>query len=675
MSEGRKTKKQSKKAMSGKADFSIRFKLNFAFLGVIFLTLIILGGSVFVNVFGSMEDKLLVTSSQAIHETGRYVDEYMKNFEEKVRLAAKSDEILNGTSKTKEDVYPYLEKLLDNNSAILFAYLGTADKAMIMKPDAELPAGFDPTGRPWYQDAISNGDFAWTAPYQDASTGEWVITAAIPVEKNGKVTGVFGIDLALVDLGETLGQIKIATYGYPVLVTNDAITMTHPSADLIGVELPVPTLNEAVKKGDTTPTKYSWNGSSKYAVYSRLENVDWTVLAALDRKEVTDDTNKFLFLLLGVGVITIAIAFVVSFLFSRSISNNIKILMEGLRKIKDGDLTTRIHVKTRDEIGLVEKDLNETVEKLNQMMHQIQKISVDMTESSQSLAATAEETSASADEVAKTVEDIANGASNQAKDAEEGVVIAKSLSEKFSDLSEKSHSMIISAKDVMEANIQGVSAIASLKEKTAKNDEANNRIEKVIGELDNKTQSIETILNSISAIAVQTNLLALNASIEAARAGEHGRGFAVVAEEIRQLAEQSSKASEEVRVIVTNIQGDSTRTVSSMQEMKTISIEQSQAVNEVNKQFELISGSIDAISREIDAISQYVDVLDSDKEAIVASIENISAVSEETAAAAEEVSASMDQQTIAVEEVAKAAERMNEISVVLNTEVSKFKVD
>ncbi|MCK8061402.1 MULTISPECIES: methyl-accepting chemotaxis protein [unclassified Fusibacter] len=670
-----KAKKTSKKALSGKADFSIRFKMNLAFLGVITLTLIILGGSVFVNVFGSMEDKLLVTSSQAIHETGRYIDEYMKNFEEKVKLAAKSDAILNGSSKTQNDVYPVLERLLENNNAIMFAYLGTSDKAMIMKPDAELPDGFDPTGRPWYTDAVSKGDFAWTDPYEDASTGEWVVTAAIPVMKNGRVTGVFGIDLSLVGLAEELGQIQIATYGYPVLVTNNGITMTHPNKELIGVEMPVKELLDAVVTGDTTAKKYKYGGKNKYGIFTRLNNVEWTVLAALDRSEVTDDTNKFLMTMVFVGFVTIAIAFVVSFLFSRSISNNIKVLMEGLRRIKDGDLTTRIRVKTRDEIGLVEKDLNETVEKLSEMMHQIQSISVDMTESSQSLAATAEETSASADEVAKTVEDIAKGASNQAQDAEGGVIIAKSLSDKFNELSEKSHSMISTAKDVMEANVEGVKAIVLLKEKTEKNDEANNRIEQVIRELDNKAQSIEAILNSISAIAVQTNLLALNASIEAARAGEHGRGFAVVAEEIRQLAEQSSKAAEEVREIVTNIQSDSTKTVTSMQDMKTISIEQSQAVVEVNKQFSLITESIDAISREINAISNYVDVLDDDKEAIVSAIENISAVSEETAAAAEEVNASMEQQTVAVEEVAKAAERMNEISVILNDEVSKFKVD
>ncbi len=654
---------------------SIRTKLNLAFFLVIFISITILGTIVFVNVQTALKEKLLITSTQVLGETGRYIETYMRSFEEKVKLVAKNDAIVNVAETEEPEVFKTLDMLLENNSSIMNAYMGTADKKMLLRPKQDLPADYDPTSRPWYQDAANSGAFAWTAPYQDASTGKWIISAAIPIENSGQLSGVFAIDLSLDELAANLAEIKIATYGYPVLVTTDGITMTHKTAELIGKELPVPNLLAAVKAKSDKPIDYNYKGQQKYAAFYPLKTINWTVLAALEAREVTESTNQFLITIAVVGLATIGIAFLVSYFFSQQIANNIQVLVVGLERIKGGDLTTRIEVKTKDEIGRVEMYLNDTVAKLNEMMHKIQKIAIDVTESSQNLAATAEETSASADEVARTVDDIAKGASDQARDAESGVVIAQSLSVKFNALSEKTHSMITSAKQVIAANAHGVKAISELKDKTNKNDEANNRIEKVIIELDGKAQSIEAILDSISAIAVQTNLLALNASIEAARAGEHGRGFAVVAEEIRKLAEQSSKAAEEVRDIVTNIQGDSTRTVTSMHDVKRISVEQSLAVEEVNKQFSLISNSIDTISSEIQAISDNVDALNIDKEAIVSAIENISAVSEETAAASEEVSASMEQQTMAVEEVAKAAERMNEISAMLNGEVGKFKVD
>jgi methyl-accepting chemotaxis protein len=235
--------------------------------------------------------------------------------------------------------------------------------------------------------------------------------------------------------------------------------------------------------------------------------------------------------------------------------------------------------------------------------------------------------------------------------------------------------MIESTQQAIEANSIGTEKIGVLSQSAAASGEASLRIGKSIAELNNQTKDIDSILEAITGIAEQTNLLALNASIEAARAGEHGRGFAVVADEIRKLAEESNQSAEQIRVIVNNIQRDSEKTVEEMAAVENITKEQTSAVDEMSKSFKTISSAIEAIASKIDAISTSVGELTSDKDHLVSSIQNISAVSQETAAGAEQVSAATEQQRIAVGEVAQSAELLNEISLKLNEELNKFKIE
>ena len=223
------------------------------------------------------------------------------------------------------------------------------------------------------------------------------------------------------------------------------------------------------------------------------------------------------------------LALIISWLFARSLTGRINDMLKLLLRVRQGDLSVNFRQDNADEIGLIGHHLSDTFHDLGSLIREIKGISGEVTMAAQNLAATSEETSASAEEVARTVNEIAKGASEQAGDAEKGVSIAQSLSVRITELSDKTRDMIDSAKAVVSANESGISSLEELKDKTRQSDDANTRIESAIMELDRKTQSIEAILDTISAISVQTNLLALNASIEAARAGEHGRGFAVVA--------------------------------------------------------------------------------------------------------------------------------------------------
>lgn len=667
----------------------IRFKLMGMFILLIGLPLAVMGAMLYIRSYQNLESELERNSKAALSITQDGISNYLKEFRFMIDFASKDvnvQQILSDPA-AKGQVLELINRILASEQDVMAVYVGdiTGDMATVSNPPSDLPEGYDPRVRPWYKDAVVKGELMFTAPYVDAFTGKLVISPVVPIfNKAGgnEFVGVLGADISLGVISDAIAKTTIGRSGYVTIVASDLTVMTHPNKELIGKslseDLKITGLVDAIKQLEQSPdmkdlfVSYMFEGKKKYATI-RKSDLGYLV-ASFEKAEVQEEATKGLIYLISLGMISLVLALLVSFFFSNKLTGHVKKMLAGMEQVRKGDLTVRFDVNSDDELGKLGQYFTATVSELGTLVKSIQDISGEVTLSAQNLASTSEEASASADDVARTVDEIAKGASDQARDAEKGVQVVLALSTKFVKLNDRTDKMIEAAHSASGANQEGVRSIGSLKDKTKLTDEANERIEAVVMELDNKTQSIGVILDSISAIAVQTNLLALNASIEAARAGEHGRGFAVVAEEIRKLAEESSDAANKIRGIVTNILADSTRSVSSMKEVKVITREQSHAVEDVNKTFGTISESIVLITNEIETISAFIQELNRDKDQIVQAIENISAVSEETAAASEEVSASMDQQTIAVEEVAKAAERLNEISVELNGAVQRFNV-
>ena len=612
-------------------------------------------------------------------QVGISVENYLSGFESVIKALA--EQSFAKEAMTSTESVTQLKNVLDSyvkaNPDILYIYLGTEDKQMIMKPDDDL-GDYDPRTRDWYIAAKAAGTFIWTDPYFDDTVGEMVVTACQPVyDKSNKFIGVMAADITLKTLNIQTKDIKIGEKGYPIIVDANNVIMAHPTEEKIGTELVTKEIKEALaSKLEGVEYEYDENGATKkkYASIYNLTDVNWAVVSTLYYDESNGEIRLLTLLIAAASIIAVIVGTVFILLFTNRINKNIRRLVDSMQKARTGELGALSKVESKDEIGVLSKYFDDTLIDLGKLVQNIQEVSGLLTTSSQSLAATSEEVSASADEVAKTVEDIAKGAQDQAMDAEKSSVIAKSLSDKFDQLNHYTRDMILSAEKTETAYEEGIESVSDLSKRNTESITANESIESVIHQLNERTIEIGAILDSISAISVQTNLLALNASIEAARAGEHGRGFAVVAEEIRKLAEQSANAADQVKEIVSNIQKDGADSVKSMSELKLISEKQNNAVVKVIAAFETIKSAYQLISNNITSIGNAVSGVNEDKELIVSSIENISAVSEETAAASEEVTSSMDQQTYAVEEVARAAQDLNQISIKLSQEISNFKI-
>ncbi|MBU5637368.1 methyl-accepting chemotaxis protein [Geomonas sp. Red69] len=243
---------------------------------------------------------------------------------------------------------------------------------------------------------------------------------------------------------------------------------------------------------------------------------------------------------------------VMGLLIANSISRPLKMVFDTLAEVAAGDLTARSSIRTRDEMGMLAAEVNEMAEKLNQTLSQVAANSQQVASAANDLHSTSEQIATGAEEVASQTGTVATASEEMAATSAD---IAQSCHRAASG-GEQATGRAQAGRAVVEQTVQVMSRIA---------DQVKTSAATVAG-LGERSDQIGAIIGTIEDIADQTNLLALNAAIEAARAGEQGRGFAVVADEVRALAERTTRATREIGEMIKSIQSETRDAVGAMEE-------------------------------------------------------------------------------------------------------------
>jgi len=345
-------------------------------------------------------------------------------------------------------------------------------------------------------------------------------------------------------------------------------------------------------------------------------------------------------------------------------------------RIANYDLTVepdKALMKRRDEFGELSASIMTIVVSLKSIISKVDTVSVDLKEASILLKNETQNATINAQKIAGAIDEISDGSTKQVEKANDGYEELMNLETAIESDVIVYKSMIGDMTQMKEKVDEGMTLMSELALINEKSIKANQNMQEKVERSTEDSLKIELASKFIMDIANRTNLLALNAAIEAARAGEHGRGFSVVANEIRSLAEQSKESTQQINMIVNQLQSSHSEVVGTIKSMTDISDLQKSSVSKTREKYIEIKTTIEKVDKLIEETSNSRTTIQKIKNHLSDSIKESAQISSENSVSTDEIVISVEHQTEAIMSIYNSCDNLNQLAEALHDDVNRFK--
>jgi twitching motility protein PilJ len=571
----------------------------------------------------------------------------------------------------------------------------------------------------WWQKAFKNG-MSLSDVSLDAGTNSYAmeICVAIPDAKTGQPNGVLKAIYNLRDAENYISRFKEYSSGYAYAVSKDGTVILHPNELKRFKKLDETLLKTQILQksasGDSSILPYDDSGDTRLLSFAlsrgaasggmQYPGFGWTFVVDNADKEVYAPATTMLRTIIIWGAAFFLLFGALSIMLARSVSNAIQSLFGATERVSHGDLQARTRIFTGDELQRVGEGFNQMMDKLAESMrketeqkeelerHLSEFLKVVKPVSSGDLTARAREgedpvgrvarlvnrmfddfaqmivqvkrmglsVSSSATEILAAAEQIAAGAQRQAEEITKNSSAVEEMAASMNQVSRNAEMSAESARRALQRAEQGDEAMGNTAEAMRRINAAVQQTSGKMHSLGSRSNEISEIITLIEEIAAQTNLLSLNAAIEAAHAGDAGAGFSVVADEIRRLAQRSSKATKDVGNLIKAIQ---TETAEAIQAMEV-------GLGEANTGSQLADQASHALQDMSSAVRESSELM----QEISAASEEQARVTRDLAMAMQTISSITLETTAGTHETAQTIQSMVGLAEQLNTTIGGLKI-